>query len=216
MAAIRILIADGHKIIRDGLKALVEKEPGMEVAAEAESGRETIRLAQEHRPNVVVLEVIMPDMSGMEVTRKVKEETPDVRIIALSTHSDRRLVLGMFEAGASGYVLKTRDFEELATAIRQVAKGNTYICSRMANVLVKSYRNKTSGFSQAAIAILSPREYEVLQLLIEGVKAREIAVRLNVSVKTVETDRRKILDKLNLHSLAELTKYAIREGFIEQ
>ncbi len=211
MSAIQVLIADDHKIIRDGLKALVEKEPGMEVAAEAENGRETIRLAKKHKPDVVVMEVSMPDMSGMEVTRKIMEGTPKARVIALSMHSDRKFLLGMLEAGASGYVLKNRAFEELASAIRQVARGNTYICSGMTSLFVKSYRNKASGFSQEARSILSPREYEVLKLLAKGVKAKEIAVRLVLSVKTIENVRRRILDKLHLNSIAGLTKYAIRE-----
>jgi DNA-binding NarL/FixJ family response regulator len=212
MSTIRVLIADRHKIIRDGLKALIEKESGMKVIAEAETGRDTVHLAKEHRPNVVVMEVSMPDMNGMEATRKIMEEIPGVRVIALSMHSDRRFVLDMLEAGASGYVLKNRAFEELATAIRQVARGNTYICSRMAGVVVKGYLDKTPGSSHAASSILSPREHEVLQLLTKGMKSKEIAVRFNVSVKTVETYRRNIMDKLKLRSIAELTKYAVREG----
>jgi two-component system, NarL family, response regulator NreC len=160
---------------------------------------------------VVVMEVSMPEMDGMEATRKIMEEIPGIRVIALSMHSDRRSALGMFEAGAVGYVLKDRAFEELATAIRQVARGNVYICSRMAGVVVKGYLDKTPESPHAASSILSPREHEVLQLLIKGIKVKEIAARLNVSVKTVETDRRKVMDKLNLRSIAELTKYAIRE-----
>jgi two-component system, NarL family, response regulator NreC len=214
MSTIRVLLADDHKIIRDGLKALVEKESGMEVIAEAESGRKAVQLVQKQRPDVVIMDVSMPDMNGIEATRKIMEETPGVRVIALSMHTDRRFILDILEAGACGYVLKDRAFEELATAIRQVARGNTYICSRMAGVVVKGYLNKTPGSSHAASSILSPREHEVLQLLAKGMKAREIAVRLNVSVKTVETYRRNVMDKLKLRSIAELTKYAVREGLV--
>jgi len=214
MSTIRVLIADDHKIIRDGLKALVDKESGMVVIAEAESGREAVELAQKQRPNVVIMDVSMPDMNGIEATRKITEETPGVRVIALSMHTDRRFILDMLEAGARGYVLKDRAFEELATAIRQVARGNTYICSKVAGVVVKGYLDKTPGSSHAASSILSPREREVLQLLAKGMKAKEIAVRLNVSVKTVETYRQHMMDKLKLRSIAELTKYAVREGLV--
>ena len=214
MPAIRVLIADDHKIIRDGLKTLIEKESGMEVIAEAENGREAVSLALKLHPKVVIMDVSMPDMNGIEATRKIMEETPGVRVIALSMHTDRRFILDILEAGACGYVLKDRAFEELATAIRQVARGNTYICSRMAGVVVKGYLDKTPGSSHAASSILSPREHVVLQLLAKGMKAKEIAVRLNVSVKTVETYRRNLMGKLKLRSIAELTKYAVREGLV--
>jgi two-component system, NarL family, response regulator NreC len=214
MSTIRVLIADDHKIIRDGLKALVEKESGMEVIAEAESGREAVHLVQKQHPNVVIMDVSMPDMNGIEATRKIMEETPGVRVIALSMHTDRQFILDMLEAGACGYVLKDRAFEELTTAIRQVARGNTYICSKVAGVVVTGYLDKTPGSSHAASSILSPREHEVLQLLAKGMKAKVIAVRLNVSVKTIETYRRNIMDKLKLRSIAELTKYAVREGLV--
>ena len=214
MSTIRVLIADDHKIIRDGLKTLLEKETGMEVIAEAENGRKTIRLAQKHHPNVVIMDVTMPDMNGIEATRKIMEETPEIRVIALSMHSDRRYVLGMLEAGASGYLLKDCAFEELATAIRQVAGGNTYLSPRIAEVVVKGYLDKAPGPSHASGSMLTPREREVLQLLAEGMAAKEVAVHLNVSVKTVETHRRNMMEKLNMRSIAELTKYAVREGLV--
>ena len=150
MSTIRVLLADDHKIIRDGLKTLIEKEAGMEVIAEAENGRKTVRLAQKLHPNVVIMDVSMPDMNGIDATRKIMEETPGVRVIALSMHSDRRYVLGMLEAGASGYLLKDCAFEELATAIRNVAGGNTYLSPRIAEVVVKGYLDKAPGPSHGS------------------------------------------------------------------
>jgi DNA-binding NarL/FixJ family response regulator len=214
MSTIRILLADDHKIIRDGLKTLIEKEAGMEVIAEAENGRKTVRLAQKLHPNVVIMDVTMPDMNGIDATRKIMEETPGVRVIGLSMHSDRRYVLGMLEAGASGYLLKDCAFEELATAIRNVAEGNTYLSPRIAEVVVQGYLDKTPGSSHGSGAVLTPREREVLQLLAEGMAAKEIASHLNVSVKTVETHRRNMMEKLNMRGIAELTKYAVREGLV--
>jgi DNA-binding NarL/FixJ family response regulator len=215
MSTIRILIADDHKIIREGLKALVTKEAGMELIAEAENGRKTVLLAQKHRPNIVIMDVTMPDMNGIEATRQIMEETPGVRVIALSMHSDRRYILGMLEAGACGYLLKDSAFEELAKAIRHVAAGNTYLSPRITEVVVEGYLNKTPGLSHSLDSKLSPREREVLQLLAEGMAAKEAAAHLKVSVKTIETHRRNMMDKLKMRSIAELTKYAIREGLVD-
>jgi DNA-binding NarL/FixJ family response regulator len=214
MTIIRVLLADDHKIIRDGLRTLIDKEAGMEVVAEAENGRKTIRLVQKLRPNVVVMDVTMPDMNGIEATRKITEESPGVRVIGLSMHSDRRYILGMLEAGACGYLLKDCAFEELAGAIRNVAGGNTYLSPRIADVVVRGYLDKVPGPSQGLGAALTPREREVLQLLAEGMAAKEIASHLNVSVKTVETHRRNMMEKLDMRSIAELTKYAVREGLV--
>jgi len=210
MSTIRILIADNHKIIRDGLKSLINKEAGMKVIAEAENGRETVRLVQKLRPNVVIMDVSMPDMNGIDATRKLTEEALDIRVIALSMHTDRRFILGILEAGASGYILKDRAFEEVAKAIRNVGRGRAYISPRITEVVANGYLDKTP----TAFYALTPREREVLQLLAEGVSAREIAPRLNVSVKTIATHRRNMMVKLNMRSIAELTKYAIREGIV--
>jgi two-component system response regulator NreC len=209
VSTVRILIADDHKIIRDGLKTLIDKEVGMEVIAEAENGRETVRLVQKLRPNVVIMDVSMPDMNGIDATRKITEGT-GVRVIALSMHFERHYVLGMLEAGASGYVLKDCAFEELATAVRKVAEGNTYISPRIAEVVVKGYLDKGPGPCSG----LTLREREVLQLLAEGMAAKEVAGHLSMSVKTVETHRRNMMVKLNMRSIAELTKYAVRERLV--
>jgi DNA-binding NarL/FixJ family response regulator len=212
MSAIRVLISDDHKIVRDGIKTLIEKEADIEVIAEAENGSETIRLAKKLRPGVVIMDVMMPEMNGMDATRKIIKEIPGVRVIGLSMHSERRYILGMLEAGASGYLLKDCTFEELATAIRHVAAGNTYLSPRIADLVVKGYLDTTQNPAHSSGSILTSREREVLQLLAEGTETKKIASHLDLSVKTVETHRRNMMVKLNMRSIAELTKYAVREG----
>ena len=211
---IRVLLADDHKIFRDGLRTLIEKETGMEVVAEAENGRKAVKLTEKLLPNVIVMDVTMPDMNGIEATRKIMAGLPNVKVIGLSMHSDRRFVLGMLEAGASGYLLKDCAFSELATAIRQVTTGHTYLSPSIADVVVKGYLNKVHASSLTPHSILSPREREILQLIAEGMTAKEIAAHLNLSIKTVETHRRNIMEKLNMYSIAEITKHALREGLV--
>ena len=211
---IRVLLADDHNIFRDGLRTLIEKEAGMEVVGEAENGRKAIALAEKLLPNVIIMDVSMPDMNGIEATRKIVSAIPDVKVIALSMHSDRRFVLGMLEAGASGYLLKDCAFAELAGAIRQVVTGNTYLSPKIADVVVKGYLHKMMESSPAAVDLMTSREREILQLLAEGLTAKEIAAHVYLSIKTVETHRRNIMQKLNMRSVAELTKYAIREGLV--
>jgi len=212
--SIRVLLADDHKIFRDGLRTLIEKEAGMEVVAEAENGRKAVKLAEKLAPNVIIMDVSMQDLNGIEATRKIIAGTSNVKVIALSMHSDRRFVLGMLEAGASGYLLKDCAFAELASAIRLVAAGNTYLSPKIADVVVKGYLNKVSDTSLTTPTILTSREREILQLLAEGLSAKEIAAHLNLSIKTVETHRQNIMEKLEIHTIAELTKYAIREGLV--
>jgi two-component system, NarL family, response regulator NreC len=211
---IKVLIADDHMIIREGLRSLIEKEAGMEVVAEAGSGREAIRLVEKLKPGVVIMDIAMSDMNGVEASRKITTGTPEVKVLALSMHRDRRYVLGMLEAGASGYVLKDCAFEELAGAIRQVAMGHTYLSPRIADVVVKGYLNKLSDASHAGGVALTPREREILQLIAEGLTTREIGARVYLSTKTVETHRRNILQKLKLRNAVDLTKYALREGLV--
>ena len=210
--SIRVLLADDHKIVREGLRSLLEKEPGMKVIGEAENGRRALSLARELSPDVVVIDVAMPDLNGIEATRQLMTRSPGVRVVALSMHSDRRFVAEMLRAGASGYLLKDCAFEELAQAIRTVAEDQTYLSPRIAAPVIKDYVNRLSVSYSSAYSTLTPREREVLQLLAEGKTTKEIASRLHISVKTVETHRRKIMGKLDIGSIAELTKYAIREG----
>lgn len=211
---IKVLLADDHKIVRDGLRTLIEKQKDMEVIGEAENGRNTVKLAQKLLPDVVIMDITMPDLNGIDATRRILTESPGVKVIALSMHSDRRFVSGMLEAGASGYLLKDCAFEELAGAIRSVTSNHTYLSPRVADIVVKNYVNKAYGGGIPSLPALTNREREMLQLLAEGKTTKQIASHLHISVKTVETHRRNIMFKLDIHSTAELIKYAIREGLI--
>lgn len=211
--AVRILLADDHKIVRDGLRSLLEKQQGMEVVGEAENGRRALQLAQQKKPDVVIMDVSMPDLNGIEATRQMLADQPRLRVIALSMHSDRRLVAGMLQAGASGFLLKDCAFDELARAINAVMSNQPYLSPRIAGTVIQDYvRRMTPSESPTSDALLTTREREVLQLLAEGWSTKKIGSHLHVSVKTVETHRRQMMDKLGLHSIAEITKYAIREG----
>ena len=211
---ITILLADDHKILRQGLRTLLAKEMDMEVLAEAEDGRQAVRLVRELSPQVVIMDVGMPDLNGIEATRQILQESPETKVIALSMHSDRRFVTNMIKAGASGYLLKDSAFEELATAIRVVMARKTYLSHEIAHVVVKDYVKGGSKEDPSVFSVLSPREREVLQLMAEGKTNRQIAEMLHVSLKTVETHRQQIMNKLEIHNIVELTKYAIREGLV--
>lgn len=208
----KILIADDHTIVREGLRALIDKEDDMMVIAEAATGAEAVRLAREHRPDVIVMDITMPDVNGIDATRAIAPELPDVRVLALSMESDRRFVVEVLKAGANGYVLKDAAFAELATAIRAVAAGETYLPSRVTTLLIKEYLQRIPEEVSATYENLSAREREILQLIADGSNAKEIAFAFGVSVKTVENQRHSIMKKLDLYSIAELTKYAVRQG----
>jgi len=209
---IRILLADDHKIVREGLRTLIGKQPGLEVVGEANSGRMALNLARELKPDMVIMDITMPDLNGIEATRQIHSEIPGVKVIALSMHSDKRLVAGILMAGASGYLLKEDcDSVELARAIQAVASNQTYLSPKIGEVVIKDYVRHLSITTSSPFSILTPREREVLQFLAEGKSTKEIASSLHLSVKTIETHRNKIMEKLDIHSIAELTKYAIRE-----
>lgn len=209
---IRVLIADDHTIMRAGLRSLLEKEDQIEVVAEAENGRKAVQLAITHKPDVVVMDVSMPDLNGIEATSQVLESLPEAKVIALSMHSDKRFVMGMLRAGAFGYLLKDCASQELANAIVSVASNKKYLSPDIAGVVIEDslYGGQQEG--ETVSSMLSAREREVLQLIAEGWSTKQIAAHLYVSVKTVETHRRQIMKKLDLHNIADLTKYAIREG----
>jgi len=210
--SIKILLADDHAIIRQGLRSLLEKQPDMEVMGESEDGREAIELVHKLQPDVVVLDVTMPNLNGIEAARQIHSEFPEVKIIALSMHSNRRFVGDMLKAGASGYILKEGLFDELVRAIHAVAAGDIFLSPRVTGVVVDDYVNRLSKVGDSLLSALNSREREVLQLVAEGKSTKQIASELHVSVKTVEANRRQTMDKLDLHSVAELTKYAVREG----
>jgi len=208
----KILLADDHKIVRDGLRSLIEKQPGMAVVAEAENGRAAVKLARRLKPGVIIMDLNMPDLNGIDAARQIVAELPGTKIIVLSMHADKQFVLGALQAGASGYLLKDCAFEELARALQTVLKHQTYLSPEIAGTVVKDYLEQMCTIESAIEAALTPREREVLQLIAEGRSTKETADRLNVSIKTVESHRRNIMEKLNIHSTAELTKYAIRKG----
>ncbi len=209
---IKIILADDHKIIREGLRALLEKNPKMEVVAEAQDGLTTVSLAKKILPDIVIMDIGMPDMNGIDATRQIILETRNIKVIALSMHSDRRFVLQMLKAGASGYLLKDSAFEELELAIQTVMTGQPYLSPKITDVVIKEYIHNVPANESTVFTALTSREREVLQLIAEGKATKEIASRLCVSVKTIETHRQQIMEKLNIRSIAELTKYAIREG----
>lgn len=206
------MIADDHQIMREGLRSLLEKEADIKVLGEAEDGRMIQRMARELKPDVIIMDVAMPDLNGIEATRQIIAELPAVKIIALSMHDDRRFVLNMLKAGAAGYMLKDCAFQELAKAIRVVMSHRTFLSPEVADIVVKDYLSTTKPAESSAFNLLSPREREVLQLIAEGKTSALIGESLHISVKTVETHRQQIMVKLKLRSVAELTKYAIREG----
>ncbi len=208
----KLIIADDHKIIRDGLKSLISQQPDLQVVAEAGDGRRAVELVRELRPDVVIMDVSMPELNGIDATRQIISEFPETRVIALSMHSDRRFVNAMLKAGASGYLLKDCAFEEIIRAIDTVVKGQMYLSPAVTTLLVDGLITHESNAEESIFELLSEREREVLQLLAEGNSTKEIASTINVSVKTVESHRKNIMDKLDLRSVAELTKLAVREG----
>jgi DNA-binding NarL/FixJ family response regulator len=212
MKKMKILLADDHKITRQGLRSLLEKEPDMEVVAEAEEGRTAVRLANELKPDVVIMDVTMPDLNGMEATRQIVGRLSAVKVIALSMHSDALFVTEMLKSGVRGYLLKDCAFEELAGAIRSVVEGKTYLSPSISGLVVNGYLNRLSNSQTAGAEVLTDREREILQMIAEGKTTKQIALKLHISVKTVETHRRQIMNKLDIFSVAELTKYAIRKG----
>ena len=221
---LKIMLADDHQIVREGLRSVLENEPDMTVVAEAGDGRVAVQVSEETQPDVVVMDIAMPHLNGVEATRQIigRRTGRAPKVIALSMHQDRRFMTEMLKAGASGYLLKDAASEELIQAIRTVAGGKTYLSPQIADVVVDDYLRRLPAAGGAggaapvaersAYAALTPREREVLQLMSEGKATKQIAMILHVSIKTVETHRRQLMEKLNLHSVAELTKYAIREG----
>jgi DNA-binding NarL/FixJ family response regulator len=208
----RVLLADDHQIVRNGLRQLLENEEGMEIVSEADNGRDAVRISKELRPDIVIMDVAMADMNGIEATRRIMAVNPETKVLALSMHKEKRLIFEMFDAGAKGYLLKECAFEEVMRAIRVVQQGELYLSPKITGAVLEDYLERMRGGSAAERPSLTPREREVLQLLAEGKNAKEIAFLLDVNISTVETFRHLIMKKLRLNTVAELTRYAIREG----
>jgi DNA-binding NarL/FixJ family response regulator len=210
--SIKIILADDHQIVRQGLRTLLAAEPDMEVVAEADNGRAVLKQVQDLSPHVVIMDISMPDLNGIEATRQILAESPGVKVIALSMHSDSLFVLNMLRAGASGYLLKDCALEELVKAIRTVVSQKTYLSPGISDIVIKDFVSGRAAGETSAFSVLTTREREVLQLMAEGRNTNQIADSLCISIKTVEAHRKQMMNKLDLHSVADLVKYAIRQG----
>ncbi len=205
----RVILVDDHRILRQGLCALLEKKSNLELVAEAETGMEAITLVKVHEPDVVVMDIALPDLNGIEATRQIMAAKPNTKVIGLSVHSDRQYVEGMFKAGAKAYLLKDCSLNDLISAIEAVTSGQTYLSPRIAGIIVNNLFHKKP---KSVDSVLTPREREVLCLLAQGKTRSSIAEMLFLSPRTVETHRRRIMKKLDIHTTAALIKFSIREG----
>ena len=210
--SVRVLLVDDHRMMREGLRVLLAGAPDIEVVGEASDGRTALDLVRTNTPDVVVMDVGMPEMNGVEATRRIRAENEGVKVIALSTHRDKSYVHHMLEAGACGYVLKIGAHGELLQAVRAASQGRTYLSQEIAGLVVERSTHTHTQGEVSAYSTLGAREREVLQLVAEGKTSAETARQMHISIKTVETHRRNIAQKLGLHGTAELTKYAVREG----
>lgn len=213
MDPIRIVLADDHALVRAGIRGLLEGLPAIQVVAETGDGQEALRLVQAHQPDVLLLDISMPGLNGLEVVARITKEFPDVRVLILSVHTKEEYVLQALRAGAAGYLLKEADPPELEVAIKAVARGETYLSPAVSKHVVGEYLRRVGGES-GPLEILTPRQREILQLIAEGRTTREIAALLHLSVKTVETHRAQLMERLDLHDIAGLVRYAIRMGLV--
>ena len=211
--SIRILLADDHGIIRQGLCSLLEKQPDMEVVGEAEDGQKALELVRQLVPDIVIMDVTMPNLNGAAATRQITKEFPQVKVLALSIHSNKRFVADMLGAGAAGYIPKECLLEELIGAIRTITAGNVYFSSKITDVVVDDYMDRLAEEIEPAKP-LTNKERHILQCIANGVSIRDIAAQMHLSIKTIEFNRRQIMKKLNIKGIAALTKYAIRKGLI--
>jgi DNA-binding NarL/FixJ family response regulator len=210
--ATKILLADDHKMFRQGLCSLLKGRSDMEVVGEAEDGATAVRLAHELKPDIIVMDINMPGMDGIDAARRIIPEMPDVKLVALSTFLKKAFILEMLKAGALGYILKDQAFDELIKAVKTVISGDTYLSTKVASIIVDDYVQGQTGKCASAEKTLTPREREVLKFLAEGKSSKQIAMIINLSIKTVDACRRRIMQKLKIDSIAALVKYAIREG----
>lgn len=211
---IRIIVADDHKILREGLRVVINREPDMEIIAEASDGQMALDMIDELRPDVVVMDLAMPNMTGIEAIRRISENDYGTKILVLSMHSDKRFVARALKAGAHGYIIKDCASEELVWAIHAVVANQVYLGPAIAGGVVDGYLNNLSASDSGYLSYLTSRECEILQLIAEGKSTRYIAETFKLSTKTVETHRQRIMTKLNISNVVELTKFAIREGLV--
>lgn len=212
---VTVLIADDHQLLIDGLKSIIQEHPDIEVVGVAKDGRSAVQLALKEKPSIVLMDISMPQLSGIDAARKIINEAPDIKIIMLSMHADQRFIKESLRIGARGYVLKESAASEVIEAITMVQKGELFFSHAVRDQVLREYIGWVREGKDADDSPLSAREREVLQILAEGKSTKDAASVLNVSVKTIESHRKQIMDKLDLHSIAELTKYAIREGLTQ-
>ena len=217
MEPIRILIADDHSVVRSGLRALLQRTAGFAVVAEASSGEEAVRLAQEHKPDVAILDISMPGMNGVEATRLIKKDNPDLKVLILTIHESEEYVWQVIRAGANGYVLKNADRADLRTAVRSVFEGHRFFSPSVSDMIVNEFerRVRDEGASRKWPEALTQRETEVLRFVAQGMTNKEIAEKLLLSVRTVNTHRTNIMGKLDIHDTAGLVRYAIQAGLVD-
>ncbi len=213
MSAIRVLLADDHEMVRRGLRSVIESQPGWVVCAEATNGREAVTQAQAQNPNVVVMDVSMPELNGLEATRQIRKLLPRTEVIVLSMHESEQLVREVIAAGAKGYVLKTDAGTMLVQAIAHVNQHQPFFTSKVAELLLQDFLNPAAPLDTGDV--LTPREREIVQLIAEGKSSKEIGALLTISVKTADTHRANIMRKLGMHSVSELVRYAIRNKIVE-
>lgn len=209
---LKLLLADDHAVLRESLRHILSEEEGIEIVAEVENGREAVRIALETDVDIILMDINMPELNGIDAAKQILREKPAVKIIILSMYSDNPYVDGALKIGVAGYILKNSAISEVVTAIRAAARGRLYLSPEITGILVEDYIHYSTSEETIHSSPLSLREREVLQLISEGKSTKTIAESLSISEKTVEVHRRNIMDKLNLHSIAELTKYAIRQG----
>ena len=213
MDSIRILLADDHELVRNGIRALLEKLSGVEVTGEASNGEEVIRLVEKSEPHIVLTDIAMPSLNGLEVTRHLAKAFPNVRVVILSMYSDEEHLYMALRAGAAGYLVKGAAREELELAIRAVAQGETYLSPPVAKITIREYSGRVNA-EPCLLRKLSPRQEQVLQLIAEGKTTKQVALALNISVKTVESHRMQLMERLDLHDIASLVRFAIKIGLV--
>lgn len=219
MKPIRVLLVDDHALVRAGFRSLFENITGVEIVAEAKDGREALLMIQEKTPDIVLMDIAMPKLNGLDATARVSRDFPDVRVIILSMHATEEFASQALQIGATGYLIKDSSLSELELAVRSVAKGETYLSPVVSKHVIKDYLRRTSGIDRLGdeagpYQILTPRQREVLQLIAEGHTSHEMAQILHISVKTVETHRKHIAERLNIHDIAGLVRYAVRIGLV--
>ncbi len=216
MKKVKLLVADDHKIFRQGIKKLLDEESDLQVVGEAADGREAVKKATELKPDVILMDIAMANLNGLEATKQIKKVLPDIKVIMLTMHKNEEYVLQSFQAGASGYILKEGAVEELVSAIRSIHQDKSVLSPTISKTLIDAYlRKMETGKTETPFDLLTDREREVLQLIAEGNTNREVAKLLFISVKTVEAHRAHIMQKLNIHEIARLVKYAIQKGLVD-